>query len=82
MKQVANTGFLLRSFFDPKYDCEMFFRNVGWLSTDYTAYYAAPDGIYTLVTTGPERVNSINQIFIPKAFLSFFSYLSHYSIRI
>jgi hypothetical protein len=28
-----------RVFLDPKYGGEIFFRNVGWLSTDYTALY-------------------------------------------
>jgi hypothetical protein len=32
-------GFLLGLFFDSEYGGDMFFRNVGWLSTDYTALY-------------------------------------------
>jgi hypothetical protein len=40
-KQVAcfRPGFLLGLYFDPKEEDEMFFRNVGSLSTDYTALY-------------------------------------------
>jgi hypothetical protein len=44
--------------------------------------YGEADGIHTVVITGPERVNSVNQIVILKAFLSFFSSSFHYSIRI
>jgi hypothetical protein len=36
-------------------------------------YYGEASGRYTVVITEPERINSINQIFILKAFLSFFS---------
>jgi hypothetical protein len=32
-------GFLLGLFFDPEDEGDMFLRNVGWLSTDYTALY-------------------------------------------
>jgi hypothetical protein len=34
------SGFSVVSFFDPKDGCDMF-RNFGWLSTDYTAFYMA-----------------------------------------
>jgi hypothetical protein len=48
MKQVAgeasdfcltHVGFLLGFFFNPENGGSMFFRNVGWLSTDYSALY-------------------------------------------
>jgi hypothetical protein len=32
--------FLLAVFFDPENGGDMFLRNIGWLSTDYTASYA------------------------------------------
>jgi hypothetical protein len=32
-------GFLLLSFFDTEDICDIFIRNVGWLSMDYTALY-------------------------------------------
>jgi hypothetical protein len=34
-----HAGFLLGSFFDPEYGGDMFFRNIGSLSTDYMALY-------------------------------------------
>jgi hypothetical protein len=34
-----HAGFLLGLFFDPEDRGDMFLRNVGWLSTDYTALY-------------------------------------------
>jgi hypothetical protein len=39
MKQVATFGFLLGLSFDPEDGRHMFLRNVGRLSTDYTALY-------------------------------------------
>jgi hypothetical protein len=35
-----HAGFLLSLFFDPEYGGDMFLRNVGLLSTHYTALYA------------------------------------------
>jgi hypothetical protein len=34
-----HAGFLLRLFFDPENGCDMFLRNVGGFSTEYTALY-------------------------------------------
>jgi hypothetical protein len=34
-----HSGFLLGLFFDPEHEGDMFLRNVGWLSTDYTVLY-------------------------------------------
>jgi hypothetical protein len=34
-----HVGFLLCLFFDPEYGGDIFLRNLGWLSTDYTALY-------------------------------------------
>jgi hypothetical protein len=36
---LLHTGFLLGLFFDPEDGSDVFFRNVGCLSTDYTALY-------------------------------------------
>jgi hypothetical protein len=31
------SGFLLGLFFDPEDECDVFRRNLGWVSTEYTA---------------------------------------------
>jgi hypothetical protein len=38
-RYLLDTSFLLGFSFDPEYGADMFFRNVGWLSPDYTALY-------------------------------------------
>jgi hypothetical protein len=38
-QEPASSCFLLGLFFDPENGWDMFLRNVGWLSTDYTASY-------------------------------------------
>jgi hypothetical protein len=45
---LLHAGFLLDSFFVPEDEGEMFFRNVSWFSTNYTALYYRKFVIFTL----------------------------------
>jgi hypothetical protein len=52
---LLHAGFLLGLFFDREDEGDMFHRNVGWLSTDYTALY-------------PRRYNSSFSLNLPDLF--------------
>jgi hypothetical protein len=50
---LLHDGFLRGICFDPEDGCDMFLRNIGWLSTDYTAPYPRRQNlqVYTLYLT-------------------------------
>jgi hypothetical protein len=43
------TGFLLGIFFDPEDGGDMFLRNVGWLSADYTTLYPRRQNCFSVI---------------------------------